>query len=304
MKSPIRIGTRQSPLALWQAGKVKSLLEARGHQCELVPINSQGDLNLEKPLYELGVVGVFTKTLDAALLADKIDVAVHSMKDMPTALPEGLELAAVLERGNPYDILVHKGTDFLNGPGTIATGSLRRKAQWLHKYPQHNVVGLRGNVQTRMQKFKDEGWDGAIFAQAGLERVDLLPKNHTQLKWMIPAPAQGAVAVVVNKNSDREIKNACYAITNGQAEICTRIERQFLRTLEGGCTAPIGAHASIKPDGILHFKGCLHLLDGSDGRTIETRVVAGGVANFGSQWAKELLADGGAELMEQIRKSL
>ena len=196
MNSPIRIGTRQSPLALWQANKVKTLLEDSGLECVLVPIDSKGDLNLEQPLYELGVVGVFTKTLDAALLAGKIDLAVHSMKDMPTALPKGIELAAVLERGNPYDILVHNGTDFLNGPGVIATGSLRRKAQWLYKYPQHEVVGLRGNVQTRMQKFKDEGWDGAIFAEAGLQRVNLLPDNYTRLNWMIPAPAQGAVAVV------------------------------------------------------------------------------------------------------------
>ena len=302
METPIRIGTRQSPLALWQAGKVKALLEANGLACELIPIDSKGDLDLEKPLYELGVVGVFTKSLDAALLAARIDRAVHSMKDMPTAVPQGLGLAAVLERGNPFDILVHKGTDFLNGPGTIATGSLRRKAQWLHKYPQHEVVGLRGNVQTRLQKFKDEGWDGAIFAQAGLERVDLLPENHHRLDWMIPAPAQGAVAVVTQEDN-KVLLEACKAISNKEAELCTRVERQFLRTLEGGCTAPIGAHAKIS-GGQLHFKGCLHSLDGSQEKRVEASISLEDLKDHGAIWARNLLDNGGSTIMEQIKEQL
>lgn len=302
MNQPIRIGTRQSPLALWQADKVKSLLEENGHLCELVPIDSKGDLDLEKPLYEMGVVGVFTKTLDAALLAGKIDLAVHSMKDMPTALPKGIALAAVLKRANPFDILVHNGTDFLNGPGVIATGSLRRKAQWLHKYPQHQVVGLRGNVQTRMQKFKDEGWNGAIFAKAGLERVELLPENFSQLDWMLPAPAQGAVAVVV-KETDADLLHACQEITDKQTAICTQIERQFLRTLEGGCTAPIGAYAKIEDEQI-HFKGCLHLLDGSAAKYVQHTVAINELEDHGAVWAKELLADGGAAMMEAIKREI
>ena len=302
MNSPIRIGTRQSPLALWQAGKVKSILEEKGHSCELVPIDSKGDLDLEKPLYELGVVGVFTKTLDAALLAGKIDLAVHSMKDMPTALPKGIELAAVLKRGSAYDILVHNGTDFLNGPGVIATGSLRRKAQWLHKYPQHQVVGLRGNVQTRLQKFEDEGWNGAIFAEAGLERVNLLPESYTRLNWMIPAPAQGAVAVVAQENNS-SLLETCKSISDKTAELCTQVERQFLRTLEGGCSAPIGAYAQIS-SGELHFKGCLHSLDGTQEKRIETIIALSALENHGALWAKELLDDGGALIMEQIRNEL
>lgn len=302
MKAAIRIGTRQSPLALWQANKVKSLLEEQGHTCVLVPINSQGDLNLEQPLYELGVVGVFTKTLDAALLADKIDLAVHSMKDMPTALPQGIALAAVLARADSHDILVHKGTDFLNGPGTIATGSLRRKAQWLHKYPQHEVVGLRGNVQTRLQKLQDNAWNGAIFAKAGLQRVDLLPTNYQQLDWMIPAPAQGAVAVVA-KQKDGQLLKQCEAIADKQTTICTTVERQFLRTLEGGCTAPIGAFAKIENEQ-LHFKGCLHSLDGQEALYIERSVSTSEANGLGEKLARELLDQGGAALMEQIRKEL
>ena len=302
MEAAIRIGTRQSPLALWQANTVKSLLEAQGHNCVLVPINSQGDLNLEQPLYELGVVGVFTKTLDAALLADKIDIAVHSMKDMPTALPKGIALAAVLKRADPHDILVHKGTDFLSAGGTIATGSLRRKAQWLHKYPNHEVVGLRGNVQTRLQKLKDNPWNGAIFAKAGLARVDLLPDQYHQLDWMIPAPAQGAVAVVA-KQKDSQLLEDCKAINDQYTALCTHIERQFLRTLEGGCTAPIGAIATIENEQI-HFKGSLHSLDGSQAKIIDRTVPLGQSNDLGVTLAKALLADGGTEIMEAIRTEL
>ena len=177
MSKTIRIGTRDSELALWQANTVKNALEALGHKTKLVPVKSQGDLVLDKPLYEFGITGIFTKTLDVAMLTDQIDIAVHSMKDVPTALPKGIVEAAVMKRAHTQDILVHKGTNFLNEKGIIATGSLRRKAQWLHKYPNHEVVDLRGNVNTRLQKLQDNDWNGAIFAAAGLERINLKPKS-------------------------------------------------------------------------------------------------------------------------------
>ena len=256
----------------------------------------------EQPLYDLGVVGVFTKTLDAALLADKIDVAVHSMKDMPTALPKGIALAAVLKRADPHDILVHKGTDFLNAAGTIATGRLRRTAQWLHKYPNHEGVGLRGNVQTRLQKLKDNQWNGAIFAKAGLARVDLLLDQYHQLDWMIPAPAQGAVAVVA-KQKDSQLLEDCKAINDQNTALCTHIERQFLRTLEGGCTAPIGAIGTIENEQI-HFKGSLHSLDGSQAKIIDQTAPIAQANNLGATLAKELLGDGGTSIMEAIRTEL
>ena len=146
---------------------------------------------LDKPLYELGITGIFTKTLDVAMINGDVDIAVHSMKDVPTALPQGIVQAAVLERANTLDILVHKGNlDFLNASGTIATGSLRRQAQWFNKYPTHKVVDLRGNVNLRMKKLNEGDWNGAVFAAAGLERINLKPENFINLDWMIPAPAQ------------------------------------------------------------------------------------------------------------------
>ncbi len=132
-------------------------------------------------------------------LANKIDIAVHSMKDVPTILPNGIVQAAVMKRANHKDILVHKGLDFLNTEGIIATGSLRRKAQWLNRYPLHEVVGLRGNVNTRLKKLEDNSWDAAIFAAAGLERLNILPENYTELQWMVPAPAQGAMMIAAKK---------------------------------------------------------------------------------------------------------
>jgi hydroxymethylbilane synthase len=172
MSKSIRIGTRDSELALWQAHTVQNKLEDLGYKTEIIAVKSQGDIILDKPLYELGITGIFTKTLDLAMINGQVDIAVHSMKDVPTALPQGIVQAAVLERANVLDILVHKGNlDFLISNGTIATGSLRRQAQWLHRHPNHKVVDLRGNVNTRMQKLKDNDWNGAVFAAAGLERV-------------------------------------------------------------------------------------------------------------------------------------
>ena len=149
MSKVIRIGTRDSELALWQAHTVQKKLNDLGFKTEIIAVKSDGDIILDKPLYELGITGIFTKTLDVAMINGKVDIAVHSMKDVPTALPQGIVQAAVLERANTLDILVHKGNlDFLNENGTIASGSLRRKAQWLNKYPTHLVEDLRGNVNT------------------------------------------------------------------------------------------------------------------------------------------------------------
>ena len=154
MDKKIRIGTRSSELALWQANTVASQLNHLGHETEIVKIDSQGDINLEKPLYEMGITGIFTKNLDIALLNRTIDIAVHSMKDVPTALPQNIVQAAVLKRGGSLDILVFKGNEeFLHQKAAvIATGSLRRKAQWLHHYPTHTITGLRGNINTRLEK--------------------------------------------------------------------------------------------------------------------------------------------------------
>lgn len=265
MQKIIRIGTRDSELALWQANKVRKELEELGYSTEIVPIKSTGDIILDKPLYELGITGIFTKNLDIAMLNGDIDIAVHSMKDVPTVLPTGIIQAAVLKRANHNDILVLKDNEeFMAQPnGVIATGSLRRKAQWLNRYPSHSVEDLRGNVNTRLEKLDTNEWNGAIFAAAGLERIGKRPKGTINLSWMIPAPAQGAIMITALEEDTYAI-DACEQINDRDTKLCTDIEREFLNRLEGGCTAPIGAFARIdEVEKKVHFKGVLLTRDGS-----------------------------------------
>ena len=302
MAEPIRIGTRDSALALWQAEAVQQALEALGHRTELVPVKSEGDLKLDKPLYALGITGVFTKVLDIALLEGKIDIAVHSMKDVPTQLADGLEALAVLPRASTLDVLVHKNGGLNKPQRRIATSSLRRKAQWLAKYPNDIVVDIRGNVPTRLQKLQDSDWDGAIFAQAGLERLGLAPEFVESLTWMLPAPAQGAV-VVVGRQDQRQIAQALRQISDADTERCTWVERQFLRTLEGGCTAPIGALAQIEGEQLL-FKGCVHALDGSQFFEVTEAFSKMDRYDMGCKAATELLAQGADDLIAQIKRQM
>lgn len=307
MSKTIKIGTRDSELALWQAHTVEKKLKDLGYPTEIVAVKSTGDIILDKPLYELGITGIFTKTLDVAMLKGEVDIAVHSMKDVPTALPIGIVQAAVLERASTLDILVHKGDlSFLENsatiPTTIGTGSLRRKAQWLHKYPTHHVEDLRGNVNTRMQKLNDNHWNGAIFAAAGLERINLKPETYLNLDWMIPAPAQGAMMVVAMEN-DSFSRNALAQLNHKETENCTFVERQFLKTLEGGCTAPIGALAEINED-VITLRGVLFSLDGKHKLEIEKTVKIDLYQNFGELCATEILNNGGSELMKAIKQAL
>lgn len=305
MSKTIRIGTRDSELALWQAHTVQNKLNDLGYTTEIVAVKSQGDIILDKPLYELGITGIFTKTLDIAMINGQVDIAVHSMKDVPTALPQGIIQAAVLERANPFDLLVHKGNlDFLTGTGTIATGSLRRNAEWLHKYPNHQVVNLRGNVNTRLQKLAENDWNGAVFATAGLERINLKPENYITLDWMIPAPAQGAMLVVAMANDNYTI-DAVSQLNHIETEICTYIERQFLKTLEGGCTAPIGAYARYdEKNDTIEFKGVLLSIDGTERLMVDKKAPISEWKKLGFHLAQEILNAGGTQLMVNIKSQL
>ena len=299
----IRIGTRDSELALWQAHTVEKKLNDLGYKTEIVAVKSTGDIILNKPLYELGITGIFTKTLDIAMINGQVDIAVHSMKDVPTALPEGIVQAAVLERANEKDLLVYKtNLDFLSQEATIASGSLRRQAQWMHKYPNHKVVDLRGNVNLRMQKLNDNDWNGAIFAAAGLERIGLKPEKYEVLDWMIPAPAQGAM-VILAMAKDEFCWQAVSELNDLETDICTYIERQFLRTLEGGCTAPIGAIAKFTEDTI-EFKGALFSIDGTQKIEVEKVVPIEQWKKIGFELAKKILSNGGEKLMINIKESL
>nr|WP_315007242.1 hydroxymethylbilane synthase [uncultured Capnocytophaga sp.] len=302
MNRVLRIGTRDSELALWQARKVQSLLEALGYITKLVPVKSQGDLTLDIPLYAMGITGVFTKVLDIAMLQDKIDIAVHSMKDVPTLLPQGIVKGAVLKRANVQDVLVYKeNLDFLTQQEVIiATGSLRRKAQWLRRYPTHTIENLRGNINTRLQKLEDSSWQGAIFAAAALERLN---KNQLQVKaldWMTPAPAQGAIMVVA-KQEDAYTREALALINDLPTDLETDIERRFLRRLEGGCTAPIGAKATLEGEQ-LSFVGNLFSLDGKSVSEVKKTIPITAIEDFPEACADEVLYNGGREMMEEIRK--
>lgn len=299
MQKIIRIGTRDSQLALWQAKKVRRELEELGYETQIVPIKSVGDIVLDKPLYELGITGIFTKNLDIALLNDKIDIAVHSLKDVPTALPKGIIQAAVLKRANYNDILVLKDTEEFFGQqnATIATGSLRRKAMWLNRYPTHNVVDLRGNVNTRLQKLEDNDWNGAVFAAAGLERIGKRPKGAVNLSWMTPAPAQGAIMVACLEKDDF-VKDACEQLNHYETQICVDIERDFLNRLEGGCTAPIGALAYVdEKSEEINFKGILLKRDGTKKITVTKTAKLGRHKFLAKDCADYVINRGGKELM-------
>ena len=333
MGKVLKIGTRDSQLAVWQATLVKNELAKHHVESELVYIKSDGDIDLVTPIYAMNVQGVFTKTLDAALLAKRIDIAVHSMKDVPTQLAQGIQQAAVLKRASYKDIFVYRdesiverwnlGDDSLTSLSvpkvsdkqvglTIATSSIRRKAQWLNRYPGTTIENLRGNVNTRLRKVEGSQWDGAIFAAAGVERINVRPEKSIELNWMRPAPAQGAIMVVCRED-DGGSKEICGVLNDGATALCTKLERDFLKTLMGGCSTPISALAEIE-NGILYFKGSILSLDGKEKVAVEKEftlpadenLVA--VDNFNaSTWGIEcamwVLSNGGANIAEKIRNA-
>ena len=293
----IRIGTRESQLAVWQATRVQELLKGFGYSSELIYIKSEGDTDLKTPLYEIGVQGIFTRALDIALLNGDIDIAVHSMKDVPTVMAAGIVQAAVLPRASYTDILVPgPGFTEVDGvPRIIATSSVRRKAQWLHRFPADSMENLRGNVNTRLRKVAESNWHGAIFAAAGLERIGLRPENAISLDWMLPAPAQGAIMVVC-KAGDDFCQGACALLNDEDTEMCTHIERQFLRTLMGGCTTPISALARVA-DGMVLFEGSILNVDGTEKMAVNKSVLLSEARGLGNIAGEELLAMGAARLL-------
>lgn len=312
MQKKIRIGTRESQLAVWQATTVQQLLHAQGVASELVYIKSEGDVDTVTPLYALGVQGVFTKALDAALLNNRIDIAVHSMKDVPVQLAQGIQQAAVLERASYKDIFVYNGdvsvisslleTPAINhSPFTLGTSSIRRKAQWLHRYPHHTIENLRGNVNTRLRKVAESNWNGAIFAAAGLERIEVRPENSFDLDWMLPAPAQGAIMIVC-KEGDNFCLEACAALNHPETATCVKAERDFLKILMGGCSTPISALAEIKNDTLI-FKGNVCSTDGKQKFDVEHKF-APDYTYAGTDAANELLQNQTVQqLIAQIRNA-
>nr|WP_313502453.1 hydroxymethylbilane synthase [Kaistella carnis] len=300
----IKIGTRNSPLALWQAREVARNLQNRNYKTDITPIVSSGDKNLTEPLYAMGITGIFTKDLDIALLNKQVDIAVHSLKDIPTQLPKNIEIIAVLKRDYPQDVLVRSAgaKDKELHDLKIATSSLRRRAFWAKTYPDTQFFDIRGNVQTRLQKLEDQEFDATLFSLAAIERMGL-PVEYEHLSMMISAPAQGVVAVC-GRSDDEEIKELFKEVDHRDTRICIDIERNFLQTLEGGCTAPIGAFAEINEEDEVRFIGRLCSLDGKN--CIETDEIFkwNENENFGEAIANIVLENGGRELMEEIKSQI
>jgi hydroxymethylbilane synthase len=225
------------------------------------------------------------------------------MKDVPIVLPVGLTQAAVLERASEKDILVYKQDyDFLNdGDSTaiIATSSIRRKAQWLNRFPNHTIENIRGNVNTRLIKLQEQNWDAAIFAAAGLERIGLRPKQSIDLDWMVPAPAQGVI-MIISRTNDQLVIDATVTINHSITATCTKIERDFLRTLLGGCSTPISAYAAVKNNQLV-FTGNMLSIDGKEKVSIDLiESIDSLKQDFGIKAAKRLLENGGNEIARKI----
>jgi len=310
MQKILRIGTRDSQLAVWQATLVKDALKKVGIEAELVYIKSEGDIDLITPLYEIGVEGIFTKSLDAALLNGRVDLAVHSLKDVPVRLAKGLQQAAVLERGSYSDIFVphpaakapeYSMNSLTDKNAVIATSSIRRIAQWLHRFPGHKIENLRGSVNTRLSKLEQSNWEGAIFAAAGLERIGLRPQQSVDLDWMLPAPAQGAIVVVCREHDDG-ISTALKGLNHEPTAFCTKIEREFLKALLGGCSTPISALAQLV-NGKVSFKGNILSPDGKMIAEVTLEEPVENALQLGASAARTILQNGGEVIIESIRNA-
>ncbi|HMB91520.1 MAG TPA: hydroxymethylbilane synthase [Rhodothermales bacterium] len=310
MSSLLILGTRGSALARWQASHTQALLQAAGHAVAIEEFTTKGDRVLDVPLAEIGDKGLFTQELDAALLAGEIHLAVHSLKDLPTTLPEGLVLAAITERAAPWDAFVahprFEGqlSDLPEG-ATLATSSLRRKAQLLAWRPDLHIIPVRGNVDTRLRKLDASDWHGVILAEAGLGRLGLQKRIRQRfpLDIMIPAVSQGALGVVCAA-SDTATRDVLHDTLNHVITRATSTaERAFLRRLEGGCQAPIGAYAHVDAEHQLSLHGCVASLDGS---VLIREQIVGGMANaevLGTALAERILEQGAAVVLSNIRQA-
>lgn len=309
MKKKIRVGSRDSVLAMWQTKFVIEQLQqvTDAYEFEIVSLKTKGDKILDVSLAKIGDKGLFTKELEVGLLQGEIDFAVHSMKDMPTVLPEGLQISSLLKRHNPADVLIsEKYQSFAELPqgAKVGTSSLRRKAQLLHARPDLDIHDLRGNLQTRMRKMQEENFDGIILAAAGVERLDWHDKITEELSYDIclPAVSQGVIGVETRVD-DSEIIALVQLVHDVQTASCVTAERALLKSLEGGCQIPIGAYAQLKDDMVV-LQG---LVGSLDGKTIIRDEISGPAAQseqLGQQLAQRLSEQGGQAILEEIRMEL
>ena len=309
----LRIGTRASRLALWQTQAVMDALHARrpGLLVERVPISTIGDRITDVPLPRIGDKGVFTRELEDGLREATIDLAVHSLKDLPTEQPHGLALGAVLERDDPRDALVASsptGLATLARGARVGTSSLRRQAQLLAARPDLDIRDLRGNVPTRVDTVLRGDLDAAVLALAGLRRLDLTGHVHEVLSTevMLPAPGQGAIAVQVRAD-DASALALLATLDHAPTRLATAAERALLGHLEGGCQVPVGALAVISADGEMTLDAIVASLDGRRAvrRSASTRVGSEEEAvAFGRGLGEQLLADGAHGILREVRRTL
>lgn len=305
MMKTLKIATRQSPLALWQAEHIRARLEAMHADLtvELVTFVTQGDKILDTPLAKIGGKGLFVKELEAALMDGRADLAVHSMKDVPMALPEGLGLAVICEREDPLDAFVSNHyASFADLPqgAKVGTSSLRRKCQILKARPDIEIIDLRGNVGTRLSKLDDGQYDAIILASAGLKRLGLAERiRHTiQPDVSLPAVGQGALGLEC-RSQDQAVLDLILPLMHAETNVCVRAERAFNAYLEGGCQVPIAGYATLQ-NGQLQIEGRVGSVDG---QTILKAVQFGAPEQaemLGEELAKALLAQGAGELLKAL----
>ncbi|MBI3765612.1 MAG: hydroxymethylbilane synthase [Ignavibacteriales bacterium] len=305
----IIIGSRGSQLALWQAGFVKHELEKKFPQLqiEIETMKTTGDKILDSPLSKIGDKGLFTKENEHALLKHKIDLAVHSLKDLPTELPLGLIIGAITKREDVHDVFIkHPSKQYIHledvpHGGKIATGSLRRKCQLLNWRPDVEVIDLRGNLQTRFAKLEASDWDGMILARAGVFRLGLVDRitEVIPIERMLPAVGQGALGIEI-RDDDPSTQKYVQVLASRAATVATMGERAFLRHLEGGCQVPIGAYGRIE-DNEFFLDGFIGSLDGRKIARGKLHGAPDKADALGIQLAQSLVDSGGREILEKIR---
>ncbi len=302
-KKSIRIGSRGSKLALWQAEWVQSQLQSKGILVEIHIIKTKGDKILDVPLAKVGGKGLFVKEIEDALLEKQIDLAVHSMKDMPGAMPKGLQIGAIPKREDSRDALIAKDSlslDSLPAGATVGTSSLRRQAQLLALRPDLNIVSLRGNLDTRLRKLSEGDFDAILLAAAGLHRLGWGEEITETLspKRFLPAIAQGALCIQTREN-DAEINGLIQFLNHPETATAVTAERALLARLEGGCQVPIGGHATLSGDQIT-LEGLVASLDGKEIIRETQRAPRAEAASLGIAVAEALLKKGAAKILDAV----
>lgn len=305
MKANLIIGTRQSLLALWQSNHIASLLRKQYPDCQvtLKKIVTKGDRILDVPLAQIGGKGLFTKEIETELLDGTVDLAVHSLKDMPTVLPEGLCLTAITTRANVGDAFVsNKYASFSELPqgAVLGTSSLRRKAQLLAVRPDLKIVDLRGNVDTRLRKLDEGQMDAIILAAAGLERLGHADRIREIIPTSVCLPAVGQGALAIECRSDnKEVREMLAFLNDLPTKQATDAERAFLGLIEGGCQVPIGVHAEVENDNV-KIEAVIASLDGS--KVLRNNITGPAVnaADLGRKLGQQMLAEGGEQILADI----